>query len=133
MKALLVDDSATMRKIQKGALETLGFDAFVEAGDGVEAIQKMREGNFAFDLIVIDWNMPNMDGLTFVQKIRSVPALKGLKVVMVTSNADRPSIVAALKAGVNGYVAKPFTPDTFKQKVKEILGGPNGQGAASNV
>ncbi len=122
MKALLVDDSATMRKIQKAALQQLGFSEFVEAGDGMEAIQRMRENNFALDLVVIDWNMPNMDGITFVQKVRGVPALKNLKIMMVTSKADRESLVTALKAGVNGYIVKPFTPDLFRQKAQEVVG-----------
>ena len=117
MRILLVDDSKTMRNIQQKVLAETGAD-FCEAADGVEALEVLeREGSF--DLILVDWNMPNMDGHTLVTKIRETD--KNTPLVMCTTEAEKGRVVEAIKAGVNNYVIKPFTPEGLLEKVKATL------------
>lgn len=118
MKILLVDDSRTMRNIQKKTLETLGGAQFAEAGDGVEALAAITASG-KFDLILVDWNMPNMDGLTMVKNVREKD--KATPIIMVTTEAEKNRVLEALKAGVNNYVIKPFTPDSLMEKVNQTL------------
>lgn len=117
MKILLVDDSKTMRSIQKSVLSQLGYTKIEEACDGQDALSKV--GAFKPDLMLVDWNMPNMDGLTFVKKFRE----QGNKapIIMVTTEAEKSRVVEAIKAGVNNYVVKPFTPDLLGERIKETL------------
>jgi two-component system chemotaxis response regulator CheY len=117
MKILLVDDSKTMRNVQKSVLSQLGYTDVVEAADGLDAITKV--GAVKPDLILLDWNMPNMDGLTFVQKYRTQGG-KAL-VVMVTTEAEKSRVIAAIKAGVNNYVIKPFTPELLGERIRETV------------
>jgi two-component system chemotaxis response regulator CheY len=119
MKFLVVDDFSTMRRIVRNLLKELGFTNVDEAEDGVAALQKLRGGNF--DFVISDWNMPNMDGLTLLQNIRSDDALRKLPVLMVTAEAKKENIVAAAQAGASGYVVKPFTAATLGEKVNKIL------------
>ncbi|HUB24022.1 MAG TPA: response regulator [Tepidisphaeraceae bacterium] len=119
MKVLLVDDSRTMRTIQKKTIETLGGVEFAEAGDGVEALAAIAATPGGFDLIMIDWNMPHMDGITLVGKIREKD--KRTPLVMVTTEAEKQRVVTALTAGVNNYVIKPFTPEILLEKVNATL------------
>jgi len=119
MNILLVDDSKTMRNIQKKILGGLGEVAFSEAGDGVEALAVLGNTPAGFHLILIDWNMPNMDGITLVGRIRASD--KATPLIMVTTEAEKTRIIEALKAGVNNYVLKPFTPEGFMEKVKNTL------------
>jgi two-component system, chemotaxis family, chemotaxis protein CheY len=119
MKILLVDDSRTMRTIQRRALEPIGGAEFCEAGDGQEALTAIAATPGGFDLILVDWNMPNMDGLTFVNKLRDKD--KRTPIIMVTTEAEKQRVVDALKAGVNSYVVKPFTPETILEKVNQTL------------
>ena len=117
MKVLLIDDSKTMRNIQKGILAQVGYTDIEQACDGVDAFSKL--GDYQPDLILVDWNMPNMDGLTFVKKFRE----EGNKtpVIMVTTEAEKSRVVEAIKAGVNNYVVKPFTPDVLNGRIQETL------------
>ncbi|OXR49711.1 MULTISPECIES: chemotaxis response regulator CheY [unclassified Pusillimonas] len=119
IKILVVDDFPTMRRIIKNLLKDLGFDNVDEAEDGQMGLDKIRNGNF--DLIVSDWNMPNMDGLTMLQHIRADAALASLPVLMVTAEAKKENIVAAAKAGASGYVVKPFTAAVLEEKLNKIF------------
>jgi two-component system chemotaxis response regulator CheY len=122
MKILVVDDSRTMRKIIRNALEGMGYSAssVVEASDGVEAIAKLREHRFNIDIILADWNMPNMDGLALLDQLQGVEQLKKIPFIMVTGEAQRDRVVEALRAGARNYIVKPFTPETLRQKVLAI-------------
>lgn len=117
MRVFIIDDSKTMRNIQKSALAQLGHTEIGEAGDGLDALSKVDV--FNPDLILCDWNMPVMDGITFVKQYRA----KGSKVpiIMVTTEAEKTRVVEAIKAGVNNYVVKPFTPESLSQKVNETI------------
>ncbi|KMQ52424.1 Chemotaxis regulatory protein CheY [Chitinispirillum alkaliphilum] len=116
MKVLLVDDSVTMRRIQKTQITSLGISDVIEAGDGEEALGKLKS-NMPVDLILLDWNMPVMDGITFLKKVRQDPAYKQVKIFMCTSESEKSRVVEALKAGANNYIVKPFTPEALKEKI----------------
>ncbi len=118
IKVLIVDDMATMRRIIKSLLEQLGFKNIDEAEDGAVALEKLKKGKY--DLVITDWNMPNMTGLELVQEIRKDPQLKDIPVLMVTAEAKKENVIAAIKAGVNNYVVKPFTAETLKEKLEKI-------------
>ena len=120
MKILLLDDSATMRRIIKTNLATMGFDGVVEAQDGEAALAKLASE--AIDLVITDWAMPSMSGPELVRAIRSSPTHGKLPVLMITGIAQREDIVEAIEAGVNGYIVKPFVPQTLKQKIQEVMG-----------
>lgn len=119
MKFLIVDDSPTMRRFVAIALTTAGYTDYEEAEDGQEALKKLQKGGFEF--ILTDWNMPVMNGLEFVKAVRSDPKLKRMPILMVTTRGNKSDIIDALKARVNNYVVKPFTPDTLKEKIKSVL------------
>jgi two-component system, chemotaxis family, chemotaxis protein CheY len=117
MKIMLIDDSKTMRNIQKSILTQLGYTELEEATDGQDALSKV--GAFQPDLILCDWNMPKMDGITFVKTYRQTE--KVTPIIMVTTEAERARVIEAIKAGVNNYVVKPFTPDVLKQRIDETF------------
>ncbi len=117
MKVLLVDDSRTMRNIQKRALDPMGGMEYAEAADGLEALKCME--TTTFDLVLVDWNMPNMDGLTLVKQIRLTN--KTIPLMMVTTEAEKTRMLDAIKAGVNNYLVKPFTPEDLAKRVLETL------------
>ncbi|MCK5119800.1 MAG: response regulator [Candidatus Latescibacteria bacterium] len=119
LKILAVDDSATMRRILKNTLSRAGYTDVVEADDGVDAWAKLQAGGFNF--IITDWNMPNMSGLELVNAIRESEKFKQIPIIMVTTRSVKDDIVAAMKAGANNYVVKPFTPDTLKEKIASVL------------
>jgi two-component system chemotaxis response regulator CheY len=119
MKFLVVDDFSTMRRIVRNLLKELGFTNVDEAEDGVIAFQKLTNGGF--DFVVSDWNMPNMDGLELLKKIRATPTLKHLPVMMVTAEAKKENIIAAAQAGASGYIVKPFTAATMAEKLNKIF------------
>jgi two-component system chemotaxis response regulator CheY len=119
MKILVVDDFSTMRRIVRNLLKELGFSNVHEAEDGVDALAKLRGGDFEF--IVSDWNMPNMSGIDLLRAVRADPALKHLPLLMVTAEAKRENIIEAAQAGASGYVVKPFTAATLDEKLQKIF------------
>ena len=119
MKILIVDDFSTMRRIIKNLLRDLGFNDTTEADDGQTALPLLKSGKF--DFLVTDWNMPGMDGLTLLKTVRADDNLKDMPVLMVTAEAKREQIVVAAQAGVNGYIVKPFTAATLKEKIEKIF------------
>jgi two-component system, chemotaxis family, chemotaxis protein CheY len=121
MKILVVDDFSTMRRIVRNLLVELGFSnpLIQEADDGESALVMLR--SLPFDLVVTDWNMPNMTGIELLRAIRAEEALKGMPVLMVTAENNRDQIIAAAQAGVNGYIVKPFTAITLKEKLTKIF------------
>lgn len=119
MKVLIVDDFSTMRRIIKNLLRDLGFTNTFEADDGSTALPMLRDGDFEF--VVTDWNMPIMQGIDLLKEIRQDPKLKHLPVLMVTAEAKREQIIEAAQAGVNGYIVKPFTAITLKEKLDKVF------------
>jgi two-component system chemotaxis response regulator CheY len=115
MRALVIDDSRTMRHIVAAMLRELGFDTS-EAGDGREALDLLEAGE-RFNLACVDWNMPVMDGLTFVAAVRARREWRDLTLVMVTTEGEQGQVVRALAAGAHEYVMKPFTPDALASKL----------------
>ncbi len=117
MKILLVDDSRTIRNIQKNVLKQLGHTDVLEAEDGVQALSVFNEQ--PPDLMLIDWNMPNMDGITLVRKIRE--SNKSVPMIMCTTEAEKARVLEAVKAGVNNYIVKPFTVESLGEKIEQTL------------
>ena len=119
MKILVVDDFSTMRRIIKNLLRDLGFNNTAEADDGATALPILQNGNF--DFLITDWNMPGMQGIDLLKAVRSDEKLQKLPVLMVTAESKRDQIVEAAQAGVNGYIVKPFTAVTLKEKIEKIF------------
>ncbi|HKR37117.1 MAG TPA: chemotaxis response regulator CheY [Steroidobacteraceae bacterium] len=120
LRFLVVDDFSTMRRIVKNLLNELGYPNVAEADDGQSALPMLKAGGF--DFLVTDWNMPGMPGLDLLKAVRADPALAKMPVLMLTAEAKREQIIEAAQAGVNGYVIKPFTAITLKEKIDKILG-----------
>jgi two-component system chemotaxis response regulator CheY len=119
MKILVVDDFSTMRRIVKNLLKQIGYVNIEEAEDGAQAYAKLKTGGFGF--VVSDWNMPNMDGLELLKKVRSDSDLKDIPVLMVTAEAEKDKVITAIQAGVNNYIVKPFTGEVLKEKMDKII------------
>ncbi len=119
MKILIVDDFSTMRRIIKNLLRDLGFTNTQEADDGLTALPMLQNGDFEF--LVTDWNMPGMQGIELLKEVRADEKLKEMPVLMVTAEQKREQIVEAAQAGVNGYIVKPFTAATLKEKLDKIF------------
>ncbi len=119
MKFLVVDDFSTMRRIIKNLLIDLGYQNVTEADDGQTALPMLQAGNF--DFLITDWNMPGMPGLDLLKAVRADAKLAKMPVLMLTAEAKREQIIEAAQAGVNGYVIKPFTAVTLKEKIDKIL------------
>ena len=119
MKALIIDDSRAMRMLLRRIVSSNGFEV-VEAGNGQEALDVLAVGPLP-DVALIDWNMPVMDGLTFVNSVRTRPEYRGITLMMVTTESERTQIVRALAAGAHEYLIKPFTEDALLSKF-ELLG-----------
>jgi two-component system, chemotaxis family, chemotaxis protein CheY len=119
MKILVVDDFSTMRRIIKNLLRELGFTNVDEADDGATALPMLKSGRY--DFLITDWNMPIMEGIELLQRLRAETELADLPVLMVTAEARREQIVLAAEAGVNGYIVKPFTAQTLEQKIAKIF------------
>lgn len=119
MKILIVDDFSTMRRIIKNLLRDLGFTNIEEADDGTTALPMLQNGDY--DFVVTDWNMPGMQGIDLLRTIRADDGLKDIPVLMVTAEAKREQIIEAAQAGVNGYIVKPFTAATLKEKLDKVF------------
>lgn len=119
MKILVVDDFSTMRRIIKNLLRDLGFNNTVEADDGLTALPILQAGGI--DFLVTDWNMPGMQGIDLLKAVRADEKLSTIPVLMVTAETKREQIIVAAQAGVNGYVVKPFTAATLKEKIDKIF------------
>ena len=119
LRILVVDDFPTMRRIVKGLLSELGYRNIAEAEDGKQALSVLQSQ--PIDFVVTDWNMPNMQGIDMLRAIRSDSRLRSIPVLMVTAEAKREQIIEAAQAGVNGYVIKPFTGVTLKEKIGKIF------------
>ena len=119
MKVLVVDDFSTMRRIVKNLLIEIGFSNIEEADDGKTALPILEKGGI--DFLVTDWNMPGMPGIDLLKAVRSDPELSSIPVLMVTAEAKKEQILEAAQAGVNGYVVKPFTADTLREKVDKVF------------
>jgi len=119
MRALVIDDSRAMRRIVTGILEGLGYEV-QQAGDGREGLDVLDTG-WVPDLVCVDWNMPVMDGLTFVNRVRAEQAWRSMTLMMVTTESEHGQIVRALAAGAHDYLIKPFLPEAFVEKL-DLLG-----------
>lgn len=119
IKILVVDDFATMRKVVRNLLKQVGYENIVEAEDGVMALKALKSQKI--DLVISDWNMPNMTGLELLKAVRADEDLKATPFLMVTAEALQDNVIAAVKAGVNNYIVKPFTAEVLNDKIKKIL------------
>ncbi|MFA6237447.1 MAG: response regulator [Bacteriovorax sp.] len=124
LKILVIDDMATMRKIIKNMLKQIGFTNISEADDGSTAWpmieNAMKEGS-PFQLVVSDWNMPNMSGLELLKNIRTTAGTEKLPFLMITAEAEQGNVVVAVKAGVNNFIVKPFSAQILKEKIDKIF------------
>lgn len=125
MKILIVDDFSTMRRIIKNLLRDLGFNNTQEADDGTTALPILEAGGI--DFLITDWNMPGMQGIDLLKTVRADDKLATLPVLMVTAETKREQIIEAAQAGVNGYIVKPFTAATLKEKIEKIFERINAQ------
>ncbi len=121
MKILVVDDSSTMRRIIKNTLGRLGYKDILEAEDGLQAWNVLNE-NTDVEMLITDWNMPEMNGLELVKKVRADERFEDLPIIMVTTEGGKAEVITALKAGVNNYIVKPFTPQVLKEKLQAVMG-----------
>ncbi|MBI5179712.1 MAG: response regulator [Nitrospinae bacterium] len=119
LKVLVIDDFATMRKIEKNILGQLGIKNVDEADDGSTALPKLKTNQY--DVVLLDWNMPNMTGLELLKAMRAEDSMKSIPVIMVTAEALKDNVVAAAQAGVNDYVVKPFNAATLEEKLRKVL------------
>ena len=121
MRVLLIDDSTTMRKIQRRALNSLGIEDIDEAPNGKEGIEKLQAESYSYNLVMLDVNMPEMGGLEVLKAVRSDPNSKNIPIVMCTSVADKEQVMEAIKSGASNYVVKPFTPEDLQKKVSKYI------------
>jgi len=119
IKILVVDDFATMRKVIRNLLKQVGYENIVEAEDGVTALKALKSQKI--DLIISDWNMPNMTGIELLKAVRADEDLKTMPFLMVTAEALQDNVITAVKAGVSNYIVKPFTAEFLNDKIKKIL------------
>ncbi|WP_291952543.1 chemotaxis response regulator CheY [Campylobacter sp.] len=125
MKLLVVDDSSTMRRIIKNTLVRLGHKDVLEAEHGLEAWDLLSQ-NDDIKVLITDWNMPEMNGLELVKKVRAEEKYADMPIIMVTTEGGKAEVITALKAGVNNYIVKPFTPQVLKEKLEDVLGSNEG-------
>ena len=120
LKFLIVDDSVTMRRIVVNSLRNIGYENFVEANEGKEAIEKLTSDD-KINFVITDWNMPGVSGLDLVKSLRSNAKYETLPILMVTTRGVKEDIIEALQAKVSNYIVKPFTPNILKEKIEQIL------------
>ena len=120
LRVLIVDDFAPMCELVGRSLVSLGISSISMAAGAVDAVQQIKEGAH-FDLIIADWNMPNMTGLELLQYVRSEQKLKDTPFLMITAEATKQNLIDAVKAGVSQYIVKPFTPAALEEKIEAIL------------
>lgn len=118
-KILFVEDSPTMRRIIANSLKKLGINDLSEAENGVDALEKIQKNQF--DLILTDWNMPEMNGQELVEHVRKMDNYQNVPILMITTRGMEDDVMTAIKSGVNGYMVKPFTPELLKKKMIEIF------------
>ena len=121
MKLLVVDDSSTMRRIIKNTLQRLGYEDILEAEHGLQAWELLDTVN-EVNVLITDWNMPEMNGLDLVKKVRADSRFVDIPIIMVTTEGGKAEVITALKAGVNNYIVKPFAPQVLKEKLEAVLG-----------
>ncbi|MBV5321119.1 MAG: response regulator [Sulfuricurvum sp.] len=121
MKFLVVDDSSTMRRIIKNTLVRLGYETILEGEDGLQGWETLHI-NPDTKMLITDWNMPEMNGLELVKKVRADSRFTDLPIIMVTTEGGKTEVITALKAGVNNYIVKPFTPQVLNEKLSAVLG-----------
>lgn len=119
IKVLIVDDYASIRKVIRNLLKQSGYKDIVEAEDGVMALRTLKSQKI--DIVVSDWNMPNMSGLELLKTVRADPDLAKMPFLMITAEALHDNVVAAVKAGVSNYIVKPFTAEILHEKIKRIM------------
>ncbi|RDU70121.1 two-component system response regulator [Helicobacter cholecystus] len=121
MRLLVVDDSSTMRRIIKNTLQRLGYEDIYEAENGIEAWD-ILDKNSDMGVLITDWNMPEMNGLELVKKTRADERFVDIPIIMITTEGGKVEVITAIKAGVNNYIVKPFTPQVLKEKLEVVLG-----------
>lgn len=121
IKVMVVDDSSTMRKIITNVLVQIGIplEDIGNAQDGIDALGKLKSTKY--DLVLTDWNMPKMDGLSLVKNLRHLPKYQTTPILMITTEGGKTEVIEALKSGINNYIVKPFNAETLKQKLEPIL------------
>ena len=119
MNVLIVDDFATMRRILKNIMKQIGFSNIAEAENGKNALKLLKSE--PIDLVLCDWNMPEMAGIDLLNAVRGDDQLKAMPFVMVTAEAQKENILEAVKAGVSSYIVKPFTAETVEEKLKKVF------------
>lgn len=124
IRILVIDDFEVVKLMMRSALKKLGITSVSEAGDGKEALNMIHQAygqNQPFQLVLCDWNMPEMSGLQFIREIRKFPQFASLNVVLVTATSDHSEISAAYKLGVTEYIVKPIAPDELQSKLSSII------------
>ena len=121
MKILSADDSMIMRRIIKGAVDVLGYD-FIEAVDGIDALEKIEANYQDLDLILLDWNMPGLDGFSVLQKVKADARFSHIPVAMITTETEKAKIAEAIRNGAINYIMKPFSQEDLASKILESLG-----------
>jgi two-component system chemotaxis response regulator CheY len=121
LKFLVVDDSSTMRRIIKNTLVRLGYENILEGEDGLQGWEALNTHPDT-KMLIADWNMPEMNGLELVRKVRADGRFEDLPIIMITTEGGKTEVITALKAGVNNYIVKPFTPQVLNEKLAAVLG-----------
>lgn len=120
MKILVVDDSATMRRILINSLKKIGFENVEQASDGLEA-QKVLNENSDIELALVDWTMPNMNGFEFLEATKADDKFKNIPIIMVTTEDEKKKVIKAIKSGAANYIVKPFIDDDIKEKIASVI------------